>query len=307
MLQLLILIIMGLAMVVYGSDFLVDGSSCIARRFGISEFVIGLTVVGFGTSCPELVVSLTGALHGSADISIGNVVGSNIFNSLLILGITALLSPIAVTSSNRKRDIPILIIITSFFLLLTLKGSINRIDGIIFLLLFAFYMYISFKSGEAEETEAKDMSLVKAVLLVVSGLAGLVIGGQIFVDNAVKLARELGVSEKFIAITLLAGGTSMPELATCIVAAVKKKGQLALGNIIGSNVFNILLILGCTSLVMPLSTAGMNMVDLGVLLASALLIFISAYTFRKNQIDRWDGAVMVLVEAGYLFYLVSTI
>lgn len=293
-------------MVVFGSDFLVDGASAIARKARISEFVIGLTIVGFGTSCPELVVSLTGAFSGSGDISIGNVVGSNIFNTVLILGLTALLTPIAITAENKRRDIPILIGITLFFILLTLKGTLNLVDGIIFLLLFAGYMYMSFKtdSGSSDqENVEKEIKLPLAILMVVGGLAGLIIGGQMFVNNAVVIAKALGVSEKFIAVTLLAGGTSLPELVTCVVAAAKKKGQLALGNIIGSNIFNILLILGCSALVSPLSTAGMNWVDLGVLMASAVLLFVSAFTGKKNIIDRFDGSIMLLLEAGYLVFL----
>lgn len=301
----ILLFIVGLAMVVYGSDLLVDGASAIARKARISEFVIGLTIVGFGTSCPELVVSLTGAFNGVSDISIGNVIGSNIFNTVLILGITAMLTPIAITSENKRRDIPILIGITVFFILVTLKGSLNRVDAVIFLLLFAGYMVMSFKtdSGASEEGSDQEIKLPIAILMTVGGLAGLIFGGQLFVDKAVVIAKALGVSEKFIAVTLLAGGTSLPELVTCVVAAAKKKGQLALGNIIGSNIFNILLILGCSALVRPLSTVGMNWMDMGVLMASALLLFVAAFTGKKNMIDRFDAAVMLLIEAAYLVFL----
>lgn len=302
-----ILLILGLVLVVYGSDILVDGASAVARKLGISEFVIGLTIVGFGTSCPELVVSLNGALSGSADISIGNVVGSNIFNTLLILGLTAVLAPIGISAQNKRRDIPVMLIVTFFFILLCLKGSIGLVDGIIFLLLFAAYMYLSFKGDKAStetEEEGKPTPVWLSILMIVGGLAGLVIGGKLFVNNAVAIATAAGVSEKFIAVTLLAGGTSLPELATCIVAAAKKKGALALGNILGSNVFNILLILGCSSLITPLSTKGMSYVDLGVLLVSALLVLFSAYTGKKkDSVDRFDGALMLLVEAAYLVYL----
>ena len=303
----ILLLILGLAMVVYGSDILVDGASSVARKLGISEFVIGLTIVGFGTSCPELVVSLNGALNGSADISIGNVVGSNIFNTLLILGITAVMMPIAISSENKRRDIPVLITVTVLFIVFCLIGSIGLWGGILFLLLFAAYMYMSFKGDkvpEETEPEGKATSMWLSVLMIAGGLAGLIIGGKLFVNNAVSIASALGVSEKFIAVTLLAGGTSLPELATCVVAAVKKKGALALGNIIGSNIFNILLILGCSALVTPLSTRGMSYVDLGVLLASALLILFSAFTGKKkNLVDRFDGILMLLLEAAYLVYL----
>jgi len=314
----IILLIVGLAMVVFGADFLVDGASAVARKLGISEFVIGLTIVGFGTSCPELVVSVTGAIAGNSDVSIGNVVGSNIFNSMLILGVTAVIAPMAITSSNKKRDIPITLFVTALLILFGMKNTIfgigqngiSRIEGIVFLILFAFYIFLCFKfdDGSAqEEADIKQMSVFKSVLAIAAGLAGLIFGGNFFVDSATSIAHQLGVSDKFIAITLLAGGTSLPELATCIVAAAKKKGQLALGNILGSNVFNILLILGTSAVIHPLSFASMNLVDMGVLLLSALLIFTSSYTGKKNVLDRFDGTLLLLCEAGYMVWLFLSI
>lgn len=304
----ILLIVVGIVLVVYGSNILVDGASGVARRLGISEFVIGLTIVGFGTSCPELVVSLTGALKGSSDIAIGNVVGSNIFNTLLILGLTAVLSPIAITSSNKKRDIPMMLIVTVFFAMITLKGVINRVDGVVFLLVFAYVMYLSFKgdtgSVQEDESHKQAQSMVLSIVMIIGGLAGLVFGGQLFVDNAVKFAERIGVSEKFIAITLLACGTSLPELATSIVAVAKKKGQLALGNIIGSNLFNILFILGCSSLIHPLSTGSMGNVDLGVLVASALMM-LSAYTEKGNKIGHGTGVAMMAVYVAYIAFLAT--
>ena len=304
------LLILGLALVVFGADWLVDGASAIARKSGISEFVIGLTIVGFGTSCPELVVSLTGALKGIADISIGNVVGSNIFNTLLILGLTGVITPIAITPENRKRDIPLTICVTVLFIVFGLwNRDVCRWEGLVFLLLFAGYIYYCFKTDSApvEQSEEKNLRLGVAILLVLAGLAGLVIGGRLFVDSATEIARLAGVSDKFIAITVLAGGTSLPELATCVVAAAKKKGQLALGNILGSNIFNILLILGASAVVTPLDFSSMNWVDLGVLLLSALLVFSSAWTGKKNMIDRFDGSLLLLCEAAYLTWLFATI
>lgn len=304
-----LLFILGLALVVCGSDLLVGGASGIARKLHISEFVIGLTVVGFGTSCPELVVSLTGAIAGNADVSIGNVVGSNIFNVLLILGLTSVILPIGITASNLRRDIPVAFGITLLFVLLCLKGSLNRIDGILFLLLFAIYLAFCFSSGSrdlpGEDTDAKDTSLPKSIIFSLCGLAALIFGGRLFVDNAIEIAHKIGVSDKFIAITLLAGGTSLPELATCVVAAIRKKGQLALGNILGSNVFNILLILGLSSVITPLSTASMNLTDYSVLLLSTAIIFFCAYTFKKKSIDRVEGAVMLLFEAAYFTTLLT--
>lgn len=301
-----LLLIVGLALIIFGADALVDGASGIARKFNVSEFVIGLTIVGFGTSCPELVVSLTGALSGSADIAIGNVVGSNIFNTLLILGVTALIAPIAITSENRLRDIPITILVTLTFILFGLfNKDISRLEGIIFLLMFAAYMYMCFKldKGDTEEVKAKQLKLFIAILMTLAGLAGLIFGGKLFVNSATDIAHSLGVSDKFIAITLLAGGTSLPELATCIVAAIKGKGQLALGNILGSNIFNILLILGCSATIVPLSFGSMNYVDLGVLLLGALVVFTSAYVGKRDKIDRLDGALFLIIEIAYLIFL----
>lgn len=304
----------GLALIIFGADWLVDGASGIARKAGLSEFVIGLTIVGFGTSCPELVVSLTGAFAGNSDISVGNVVGSNIFNTLMILGVTAILAPIALTKENIRRDIPVGIIITllliCFGMSTTLFGlgsndGLSRLEGLMFLVLFAAYMYFCFKSGaDVETTEEKEMSVAKCILLIIAGLAGLVGGGQLFVNSATDIAHALNISDKFIAITLLAGGTSLPELATCVVAAAKKKGQLALGNILGSNVFNILLILGCSAIVHPISFAGMNLVDMGVLLASMILLALFAWTGKKPQINRLEGAALLICEFAYLTYLV---
>ena len=301
-----LLLLLGLALIVFGADWLVDGSSAIARKAGISEFVIGLTIVGFGTSCPELVVSLTCALQGNADISVGNVVGSNVFNTLLILGLTAVIAPVAVTRSNRRRDIPIALLVTFLFAAFVTTGTqITRVEGIVFLLVFAAYMFYCFKSdqGADEAAEEKVRSLFMAILLVLAGLAGLIFGGQLFVNNATAIARAVGVSDKFIAITLLAGGTSFPELATCIVAAAKKKDQLALGNVLGSNVFNILLILGTSAVVTPLSTLALTWVDLGVLLASAALIWLWTYTGHRDRIDRWEAILMLLLFFGYYTWL----
>ena len=311
----ILLLLVGLGLIVLGADWLVDGASAIARKAGVSEFVIGLTIVGFGTSCPELVVSLTGAIQGNADIAIGNVVGSNIFNIFFILGLTALLMPVSMTDANRRRDIPITLFVSLLLIFCgmskTLFGiggadSISRTEGAIFLLIFSGYLWYCFKfdsKDQAEIEERKQMRLPFAIFAVAAGLAGLIFGGELFVGSATALARSIGVSDKFIAITVLAGGTSFPELATCIVAAAKHKDHLALGNILGSNVFNILLILGCSSIITPLSFAGMNLVDASALILSCILLLMWAYTGRKCRIDRWEGALMLLAFAGYYFYL----
>ena len=304
-----LLLIVSLVLLVFGADKLVDGASAIARKAGISEFVIGLTIIGFGTSCPELVVSLTGALEGIPDVSVGNVLGSNIFNTLLILGLTAVLTPIAITPSNRKRDIPLCIFVSAIFVVYLIIGKIDRISGIGFLVLFAAYMFYCFKAdrGADEEVGAKPMKLWLAIFWTIFGLFCLIFFGSKFVDASVEIARHYGMSEKFIAITLLAGGTSLPELVTCIVAAAKHKGQLALGNILGSNIFNILLILGCSAVVRPVDCGSMNWIDASVLMASILLVFLSIFTWKKNTIDRADGAVMLLCEAGYMAWLICSL
>lgn len=301
-------LLVGLALIVFGADWLVDGASAIARKAGISEFVIGLTIVGFGTSCPELVVSLTGAIQGNADISVGNVIGSNIFNTLLILGMTAVIAPIAVTRSNSRRDIPIVVLVTFLFAFFCVSGSeIKRWEGVVFLLIFIAYMVYCFKtddgSSSREAAEVKVRNIWIAILLVAAGLGGLILGGQLFVNNATAIARALGVSDKFIAITLLAGGTSLPELATCIVAAAKKKDQLALGNVLGSNVFNILLILGASAVVTPLSTLAITWVDLAVILLSVVMVWLWTYTGKRYKIDRWEAILMLLCFAGYYTWL----
>lgn len=311
-----LLLILGLALVVLGADFLVDGASSIAKRFGVSDFVIGLTIVGMGTSAPELVVSFIGALQGNGDIAIGNVVGSNIFNVFMILGATALILPMDITPMNRKKDIPLNIVITLIFIALGMSHTLfgigddvlGRLDGAILLVLFAAYIYMCFRFDTANQSENNENEKVikpaLAAVLIVAGLAGLVFGGRMFVNSATSIAKMLNVSDKLIAITILAGGTSMPELVTCIVAAFKKKGQLALGNILGSNVFNILLILGGSALIHPLSMAGMSYVDLGALLLSALVIWASIHTNKKNQLDRADGLLLLILEAAYMTFLI---
>lgn len=309
MLLSIVLLLVGLGLVVYGSDILVDGASSVARKIGISEFVIGIIIVGFGTSCPELVVSVTGAIDGNSAVSLGNVIGSNVFNILMILGITAILSPIAITKDNKTKDIPILLCVTIFFCLIALKGTINRLDAVLFLAIFAIYLLYNFKAGKAEaaaieeEVVEKNYGTFLSILMIVGGLAGLIFGGKLFVNNAVTLAHALGASDKFIAVTILAVGTSLPELMTCVVAAAKKKGQLALGNIVGSNVFNILLILGVSGLIHPLDTSSFNYVDMATLTASVLALFIFANASKKSQLSKPAGISFLLMEVVYMIYL----
>ena len=310
----------GLVLILLGANYLVDGASSVAKKFGLSEFVIGLTIVGIGTSTPEMVVSYLSAFQGKADMAIGNVVGSNIFNTLLILGITALISPIAITKSNLRKDIPMNIVVTVLLIVLgmnhTLFGIgndvVSRLDGVLLLGIFAWYLWSSFKSDKAgNESEDSNGIVVRkgavSAIMIIGGLAGLVIGGRLFVNSATSLAQMFGVSDKFIAITIMAAGTSMPELATCVVAALKGRGQMALGNALGSNIFNILLILGGSALISPISFGGMTMVDLGVVLLCSVFILMSAYVFRKKELDRYEGAIFILTEAAYMWYLIANL
>ena len=311
----IVLLLVGLGLIVLGADWLVDGASGIARKAGVSEFVIGLTIVGFGTSCPELVVSLTGAFQGNADIAVGNVMGSNMFNTLFILGLTSLIVPVAMTDANRRRDIPLTLFVTFLLLVFGMSrslfgigaaDSLARWEGIIFLAVFAAYIFWSFRFSDPDSFQDNGKAarrLSVAIILTIVGLAGLVGGGALFVRSATNLARQIGVSDKFIAVTVLAGGTSLPELATSLVAALKGRDQLALGNILGSNVFNILLILGASALVTPLSFASVSLVDASVLFLSALLLLLWAYTGRRLRIDRWEGCVMLALFAAYYVYL----
>lgn len=312
------ILLAGLLMILFGANWLVDGSSSIAKRFGISEFVIGLTIVGIGTSTPEMVVSFLSSIQGKADMAIGNIVGSNIFNTMMILGVTALISPLTITAGNLKKDIPLNIIVTVILIILGMNLTIfghgadqlSRIDGAILLGIFAWYLWSSFKEDtpDAEGEEGiKEYSNAISILLVIAGLASLIIGGRLFVNSATELAKMFGVSDKFIAITIMAAGTSMPELATCAVAALKGRGQLALGNILGSNISNILLILGGSALINPLSFSGMTYVDLGAVLISAIFILASAYLFKKKSLDRFEGIILILMEVAYMWYLISNL
>ena len=311
------ILIAGLLLILLGANYLVDGASSIAKRFGLSEFIIGVTIVGIVTSAPEMVVSFMSAIQGKADMAIGNIVGSNIFNTAMILGVTALIAPLTITRSNLRKDIPLNIIVTILLIALGMnftitglgKDQLSRIDGAILLGIFVWYLWSSFRSDSADDEDEpiKQHSIAISMLMITGGLAGLIFGGRLFVNSATEIARLFGVSDKFIAITVMAAGTSMPELATCVVAAIKGRGQLALGNILGSNISNILLILGGSAIISPLSFTGMTMADLGTILGCSLFILLSAWLFKKKSLDRVEGAVLLLIEAGYMWYLISSI
>ena len=310
-------LIAGLALVLIGAEALIDGASGLARRWGVSEFVIGLTVVALGTSAPEMVVSFISAFEHNSDMAVGNIIGSNIFNTALILGLSAIIAPVAITRGNLRRDIPVNIGITALLILLGLKhrvfgigmDGLSRWEGLLFLALFLWYMISSFihdrenRSGEDAEAASKPMNLFKAILYLLAGLAALVFGGRLFVDHAQVIARMAGLSDKFIAITVLAAGTSLPELATSCIAAAKGKGQLALGNILGSNTSNILLILGGSAVISPLGMGNINLVDYAAVFACALSLVLFVWTGFKNRIDRWEGVLLVLIQVAYFVYL----
>ena len=318
----ILILIAGLVLILLGANWLVDGASSIAKRLGLSEFIIGLTIVGIGTSAPEMVVSFLSAFQGKAEMAIGNIVGSNIFNSMTILGITALIYPLTITKSNLRKDAPLNIIVTAILILLGMNFTIfglgqdqlSRVDGAILLGIFVWYLWSSFKSDKGNASEStedgegiKEYSILKSIIFVIIGLAGLVVGGRLFVNSATELAKLFGVSDKFIAITVMAAGTSMPELATCVVAALKGRGQLALGNVLGSNISNILLILGGSALICPLSFSGMTYVDLGLVVLCSIFIMASAYLFKKKELDRIEGAILLLTQVGYMWYLISNL
>ena len=310
-----VILLISLAGIVFGADFLVAGAVSIARRFKVSDFVIGAAIVGIGTSMPELVVSFIGALQGNADVAIGNVVGSNIFNILGILGLTAVFFPIAVSKENMKFELPVCIGVSVILTLLVFNffsggpDVISRIDGLILLACFGGFMWYSFyrdrKNGSTEsdiQAQAGKTPLTVAILKAAGGLAVLITSCDFFVDNAVMIARSFGVNDAFISLTLIACGTSLPELAASIAAALKKNTQLALGNIIGSNIFNITWILGLSSQVMPLNTSGITLIDYIVMIVAAILPMVLGF---KGRIGRVAGALMFIGFIVYTWYLLN--
>lgn len=312
----ILLLILGLTLILFGANWLVDGSTSIARKTGMSEFVIGLTIVGIGTSTPEMVVSFIAAFQGQSELALGNVIGSNIFNILMILGVTTLISPITMSKDNRVKDIPLNILVTGGLMLIWLLHSIlgvgtneiSRLEGGLMLAAFMFYLWMMFRSGSgAEETgqaeESKTFPNWLSVLMILGGLGGLIIGGRFFVNSATAIAQYLNLSEKFIAITIMAAGTSLPELATCIVAARKGRNQMALGNVIGSNIANILLIVGGAALISPLSLASIAWVDFAVMMVASLVLLMSAYTIKRDRIDRREGLLFLVIEVAYMVWL----
>lgn len=316
----IVLLIVGLALILFGANILTDGSAALAQRFKISEFVIGLTIVAIGTSMPELVVSSMSAFNGNSDVAIGNIVGSNIFNTFAILGITALIAPVGLTKSNIRIDIPIgifaamvlLIMVSDSFLGDAEFDIISRSEGIFLLMFFVFFMVYSFMSAKnmPENTDSAESQTVKKngwliTAMIIGGLCGLIFGGNLFLNSGISIARAAGIKEATIAITLMAGGTSLPELAASTVSAIKGKSQLALGNVVGSNISNIFLVLGTSAIISPLTLGDIMPADMLILLGTSILLLGTAYTFKKKQIDRIEGGIFILLFIAYMTWVIN--
>ena len=313
----LIFIIVGIVLVLWGADRLTEGSVAVAERMNIPQIVIGLTVVAMGTSMPEFCVSLISALKGTPDLAVGNVVGSNIFNSLFIVGITAAIAPMAILRATVMKDIPFALVASVIQLMMCLDGRIGRIDAAVLFSLFMIFMFMTLKSAKINKQELEEenklaekalksvpkMSPAMSVVWILAGLACLIGGSTLFVEGASKLATSLGVSEAVVGLTIVAGGTSLPELATSIVSARKGSSGIAIGNVLGSNVFNILGILGVTGLICPMQLQGITDTDLSMLVISMIMIWF--FSFTKYIIERWEGLILSATFIGYIAYLIS--
>ncbi len=309
----ILFIVIGFAILIGGADWLVSGASSLARRYNISELVIGLTIVAFGTSAPEMVVNVVASAEARSDIVLGNIIGSNIFNLFVILGIAGIIFPIRVQSSTAWREVPLSIIITLLLLLLAndfFLGSnpqVSRLDGFILLALFGgfvWYVFTQLKKEPEQQNLPENRPVWKIWVMILAGLAGLVFGGRLVVDHSVELARTLGLSEKVIGLTVLAAGTSLPELVTSVVAALKKKNDIAIGNVIGSNIFNMLLILGVSALIRPVIFNYKFNTELIFLFAGTLLLFIAMMTGQRKQLDRWEALVLLILFTAYTVILI---
>lgn len=325
----ILLFVVGIALIVGGANFLTDGAAALARRFGLSPLMVGLTIVAFGTSAPELVVSLTSALNGNTDISLGNVVGSNVFNILGIGGITALIAPLTITQSTIRKEIPLMLLasVVLIFMLFDVEISggvanvVSRGDGLVLLGFFAIFLTYTIaisKPSTAIET-SQDESLQSPaddaavrlkpiwmlIAFIIGGLVALIWGGNLFVSSASNIAKAFGVSEAIIGLTIVAVGTSLPELATSVVAALKGEQEMAVGNIVGSNIFNIFLILGMTASISPVGLGGLQYVDFLALIVSAVMLYLFGVFFGERKITRFEGGILVLTYVAYTVYLIS--
>ena len=311
-----LLLLVGLVLILGGGNYLTDGASALAQRLRMPEFLIGMTIVAIGTSMPELVVSVLSSMKGQPEMAIGNVVGSNTMNICLILGLCAVVRPIALTRDNIRFDIPFTIAASMLLILLALDtqvgtgfvNTIGRGDGILMVVLYIALMVFMIRHAERPEPKEGDekmISLWLSLVMIVGGLGALIYGGNLFLDSATNIALKLGVSESVIALTLVAGGTSLPELAASLISLIKGKSDMALGNILGSNIMNILGILGISALIQPLPMGGILPRDLFVVLMTAVLVFLSAFTFRSRELDRAEGTILLAVYAGYIYLLVA--
>lgn len=302
----ILFIVIGIVLVLWGADRLTDGAVAVAEKMKMPQIVIGLTIVAMGTSMPEFCVSLISALKGTSDLAVGNIVGSNIFNTLLIVGVSALVAPMSIMKTTVRKDIPFALVASALLLIMCLDEDISRIDAAILFVMFLIFMYITLRGAKAqgtdvEEKEKKPMATWLSVVWILVGLACLIGGSNLFVDGATAVATTLGVSEAVIGLTIVAGGTSLPELATSVVSARKGNGGIAIGNVLGSNVFNILAILGLTGVISPMTLKGITMTDLSMMVISIILIWL--FSFTKYKIERWEGAILTAVFVGYIYSL----
>lgn len=301
-----ILLIVGFVLLVKGADFLVDGAAGIAARFGIPQLVIGLTIVAMGTSAPEASVSITAALGGNAGISVGNIIGSNIFNILVILGITSVIAPIAVRRSTLRYEAPFMLIITVVLMIFGFGGEISRVEGVILWILFIAYLAYLFVAARRGSNDIDDLPAQKKLwvqfALLIGGIAAVIIGGSIVVDNAVVIASALGMSDRLISLTVIAFGTSLPELVTSIAAVRRGNADLAIGNIVGSNVFNTLFVIGSSSLIIPITFADKFLIDSVIALFAGLMLWFGAMN-KDKKLKRPVGILMLLSYAAYFVYL----
>lgn len=312
-----ILFIIGFVLLIKGADMLVDGASAFAKKFGISSIVIGLTIVAFGTSMPELVVNLVSISNGSTDLAIGNILGSNIVNILFILGVTAAIYPIAANNNTVLKEIPFSFLAAIVLLFLASDtlidgrtfSELSKIDGLVLLSFFSVFMYYIVtiaKSGPEEDLEIKKLNPTTSILYIVAGITGLVIGGKWIVDGAIHMANSFGMSESLIGLTIIAIGTSLPELATSVVAAMKKNTDIAIGNVVGSNIFNIFFILGVSALIKPLPFDASSSFDLIMTVLASCLLFLFMYIGKKHVLERWQGIFMIFLYVSYVIFLVMT-
>jgi cation:H+ antiporter len=312
-----ILLTAGFVLLIKGADFLIDGASSVARRFNVSDLVIGLTVVAFGTSSPELFVNIISSIKGNTEIAIGNVLGSNIANVFLILGVSSIIYPLTVGTGTVWKEIPLSLLAALVLGILAndqlidkaLFSYITRVDGLVFLSFFIIFIYYSVSiakkiEGMEDHVPTKQYGLNKSILLVVLGLIGLVLGGHWIVDSAVKLALKFGMSQSLVGLTIVAVGTSLPELATSAVAASKKNVEIAVGNVVGSNIFNVFFVLGISSVIKPLPFHARSNIDIGVVILASLLLFVYMFTGKKRSLDRWEGVIFLIIYTAYISVLI---